>query len=206
MNWNTFIFASYEMLLSIVFGLFTVFITKKVLSKTFLKNEENPDSPYQNIAISIFSGMLILCNLLLVSTSISPAVDILNVLVMTGQPLTPGIFATSFVSFLLFYIIAIVMSISLIFLTTKVYMDATRNIDEMKELRNKNISVSLVMSIVLLGITISVRPPLQRFIFSMVNYEKHQIEAQGTLSEPEGDAEGVKEGEMVVPQKKVRPQ
>ncbi len=188
MNWNTFFFATYEVLLAIIFSLITVFITKLVLNKTLLKKDLDGDS--KNLAVSIVSGTIILCILLLVNSSVLPAVDTLDVMSVTGQQITASMFLTSFLYFLLFFSISIFFSILLLFAALKVYLMSTTKVDEEEELKNNNIAVSVLMSMVLLGITLSVQPSLERFIFSMVNYD---VSEELIEEEPE-------EG-MIIPEK-----
>lgn len=188
MNWHTFFFTSYEVLLAIIFSLITVFITKVALNKTLLKKDLDGDST--NLAVSIFSGTIILCILLLVNSSVLPAVDTLNVMRVTGRELTAQMFLTSFLYFLLFFSISIFFSILLLFAALKVYLLSTTKVDEMEELKNNNVAVSVLMSIVLIGITLFVQPSLERFIFSMVDYN-----ASDQAGEP------IDEGEdLVIPQ------
>jgi uncharacterized membrane protein YjfL (UPF0719 family) len=169
MNWNVFLFTSFEVLIALIFSLITVFITKVALNKTLLKKDLDGD--HKNIAVAIFSGTIILCILLLVNSSILPAVDTLSVMALNGRKLTGQMFLTSFLYFLLFFGISIFFSILLLFATLKVYLYSTRKVDEMEELKNNNTAVAILMSIVFIGITLSVQPSLERFIFSLVDYE-----------------------------------
>ncbi len=193
MNWNTFIFATYEMILAVVFSLITVLITKFVLNKTLLKKDLETDA--DNLAVSIFGGTIILCILLLVSSSIAPAVDTLNVMVLTGKTITFKMMGTSFLYFLLFYLVALFFSIVLLFTALRIYVASTRRVDEAKELSKDNTAVSVLMSIVMIGITISVQPTLERFIFSLVNYNMTE-----TIEEVDPNVE-----EMVIPKQKINP-
>ena len=188
MNWNTFFLTTYEVLLAIIFSLITVFITKVVLNRTLLKKDLDGD--HNNIAVSLISGTTILCILMLVNSSVLPAVDTLNVMVATGEKLTAGMFLTSFLYFLLFYSISMFFSILLLFTALKVYLMSTTKVDEEEELQKNNIAVSVLMSMVLIGITLSVQPSLERFIFSMVNYDTSE-----QIAQPIDDEEG-----MVIPE------
>ncbi|PWJ40189.1 DUF350 domain-containing protein [Sediminitomix flava] len=173
MNWNNFILASYELILSITFSLVTVFLVRKWLSVKLLREkDENHTERTGNLALAIFAGTLILCTLLLVHSSFLPAVDTLNVVIQSADGFTLDILFTSFIYFLLFFAVSVSFSMGLIFLTTKVYTYATTEIDEMKELDNKNTAVAVILSIVILGTTITVQPALKRFIFSLVSYEQ----------------------------------
>lgn len=193
MNWNTFLLTSYEVILAVVFSLVTVFITKVVLNKTLLKKDL--DGEHNNLAVSIFSGTLILCILLLTNSSVLPAVDSLNVMSLSGEKLSGTMFTNSFLYFLLFYSISIFFSILLLFSALQVYLYSTKKVDEMEELRQNNTAVSVLMSIVLVGITLSVQPSLERFIFSLVNYDTSEQVLEEEIPEPQ---------QIIVP-KKIEP-
>ena len=66
----------------------------------------------------------------------------------------------------------------------------------MEELRKNNTAVSVLMSIVLIGITLSVQPSLERFIFSLVNYDTSETATQEEIPQTE---------EMIIP-KKIEPE
>ena len=81
------------------------------------------------------------------------------------------------------------------------FKSATLRLDEMKELRNQNMAVSVMMSMVVLGIALFVRPSLSRFIGSLVHYDSIEM----ISTESEKDTGKKKEGEMIVPMKKIEP-
>ena len=75
------------------------------------------------------------------------------------------------------------------------YLYSTKKVDEMEELRQNNTAVSVLMSIVLVGITLSVQPSLERFIFSLVNYDTSEQALEEEVPEPQ---------QIIVP-KKIEP-
>ncbi len=201
MDWTTFFFATYEIILSIIFSLLTIFITQLFLDKTML-NTRRPENNYsQNLAIAVFAGSIIISVLILVNSSILPAVDTLRAMVLATEKFTLYLVLISFLYFLLFFMITLFFSILIMFLAIKVYFKATLHLDEMEELRKKNMSVSVMMSMVVIGIALFVRPSLSRFISSLVHYEK--FETITTTDEKETGQSN--EGEMVVPLKKIEP-
>lgn len=185
MDWKTFFFASYEVVLSVVFSLFTVFLTMKILHKFMFRNKDKQTYAYfDNIAISIFSGAIIVSVLILVNSSISPSIDTLRTMVFSANSISVQMVGITFFYFLLFFVLAIFFSMLIIFLTLKVYIAATRKLDEFAALKEKNIGVAVVMSLVILGISLSVKPSLQRFISSLVQYES--LEATYSVESDQG--------------------
>jgi hypothetical protein len=204
MDWNTFFFASYEMIISILFSLLTIFITQIFLNKTLLDKHETGSDYVTNLAVAIFAGTIIISVLILVNSSILPAVDTLRAMVLASEKISLRMVGVSLLYFLLFFAITLFFSIIILYLAIKVYFKATIGLDEMMELRNKNVAVSVIMSLVVLGIALFVRPSLSRFISSLVHYEKfEEMAIKEKTGQPE-DKEN-KEGEMIVPLKKIEP-
>ena len=202
MDWNTFFFASYEILISITFSLLTIFITKVILDRTLFDQRIEGNNYTHNLALAIFAGSIIISVLILVNSSILPAVDTLRVMVLSSETITFKMILISLLYFLFFFAVTIFFSIIILILAIKVYFKATLKIDEMEELRNKNMAVSVMMSMVVLGIALFVRPSLSRFIASLVHYERFEMIA----TPPEDEIQDKKkEGEMIVPMKKIEP-
>jgi uncharacterized membrane protein YjfL (UPF0719 family) len=205
MDFQAIFFASYETILSLIFGLVTVYISTRILNLTFLKSARNGSLLLENnTAASIFAGMMIICILILVHSSVLPSVDALRTMVLGQNKITFSIVALSFGYFLLFYLIALVISLSFIWLTVQIYMVATVHVDEIKEIRKNNIAVAIILSSVLLGMTLFIRPPVNRFISSLVNYESLEIIKKKKI--PTTKKQGIKGKETTIPQQKIMPE
>ena len=202
MDWNTFFFASYEMIISIIFSLLTIFVTQIFLNRTLLDSKKEGSSYVDNTAVAIFAGTIIISVLILVNSSILPAVDTLRAMVLAAETITWRMVGLSFLYFLLFFMITIFFSIIILYLAIQVYFRATRSLDELRELRHRNISVAIMMSMVVMGIALFVRPSLSRFIASLVHYEKFEEYAIQDKTKDKPDA---KNQEMIVPLKKIEP-
>lgn len=198
MDWNTFFFASYEIIISILFSLLTIFITKKIINQLFVKLDK--DELKSNIALALFNGSIIISVLILVNSSILPSVDTLRVMVLANEVITLKMVFISFLYFLLFFAITVFFSIVILLLAVTVFFKATGWVDEMKEIRNKNVGVAIMVSMVIIGITLFVRPSLSRFVSSLIHYER--IENDTTSAEEELNTAP---GEMVVPLEQLEP-
>jgi len=174
MNQNLFIFGVYEVSLSLIFGLLTIYISLKIIDKLVLKVKTLEMIKQGNVAIAIFKGTLILCTLMLVQNSVFPSVDAFRAMAAAHNTLNLTMFGISFGYFLLFYSISLIFSILLILLTFFIYIKATTNVDEIAEINKNNLAVSLIISIIILGMTIFMRPAFNNLITSFVDYSKLQ--------------------------------
>ena len=199
MDTRTVFFASYELLLSIVFGLGTVLITIKAIGVLFIRGKFDEDKLVDNVSISLFYGAMVICVLILVSSSITPSVDALRTMVLARDAITAGMVLISLGYFLAFFAVSLAISMALLFLGAHAYLWATADVDEMAEIRRNNIAVSVLLSGVLLGLTLFVYPPLHRFMASLVDYQVLERKEQAaTPRAPEA-------GQFIVPEQRHTP-
>lgn len=170
MNIELLILTTYQMLLALVFGLLTVFITLRVVNKSILKINFFDLVKNGNTALAVFEGVLIFCVLFLVEISILPAVEALRTMMISHQAITFKMFAISFGYFLIFYAISLVFSYLLILSAFYVFISATAKLDEIQEIKNNNMSVAILVGAVLLSVTLYIRPSLGNLVQSFVDY------------------------------------
>ena len=182
MDIQTILLATYEITLSVIFGLITIFLVTKMLNRTLLKADSENALSKGNISIGLFAGTLVVCNLMLVQPSILPSINSLQAMAIGQGGLTFNAFMVSFGFFLFFYIITAAISIGVLFAATWLYLKSTIHIDEIKEINKNNIAVSVMLSLVILGMTLFIKPSLDRFVSSFVNYDipivEHEYESE----------------------------
>ncbi|MDH4224499.1 MAG: DUF350 domain-containing protein [Deltaproteobacteria bacterium] len=214
MDFQTLFFTSYEVLLSLLFGLATVFFSIKFLTKTFLHTPKGNLLLESNTAASLFAGTMIVCVLLLVNGSVLPAVEALRTMALSQNHLTAAMVFVSLGYFLAFYAITLVLSIAVMSLSIFIYLKATIHIDEMGEIRKNNLAVAVLLASVVLGMTLSIRAPVQRFVAGLVNYQDlSRVEAspEPSIQPPQGKVYiapsegGPQRGALTRPQPPIHP-
>ena len=185
MDITTIILATYETVLSVVFGLLTIFLVTKTLNKSLLKSDSDNALVEGNVSIGLLAGTLILCNLMLIQPSILPTINSLQAMIAGENGFTLNAFLISFGFFLVFYVITASISIGVLFLTTWLYLKSTVNIDEMEEINNNNIAVSIMLSLVVIGMTLFIKPSLDRFVSAFVNYDIELIDDTYNMDDTE---------------------
>lgn len=167
-------FSSYETVLSVIFGLVTVVISYKLFTAFMLKEDADDDLNKGNTAVAILAGVMTISVLILVQSSILPAVNTLQTMALGGEKITAVKVFISLGYFLLFYAISLVISIAIMFASVNIYMFLTTKVEEMQEIRGNNIAISIMLSCVIIGMTLFIQPSVSRFIGSLVNYEMHE--------------------------------
>ena len=102
----------------------------------------------------------------------------------------------SFGFFLFFYLVTTVLSIGVLFAATWLYLKATVNIDEIKEIKKNNMAVSIMLSLVILGMTLFIQPSVSRFIASIVRYDLSLVK----------NSDELRQGEVAPPMEKINPE
>ena len=200
---KTLFFSSYETILSIIFGLLTIFIVYKILDKTFLRKFSTDEALKKgNVAIAIFCGSIVICVLILVETSILPSIDAMRTMVLAQAQITWKIVCLSFLYFILFYAIALIISLIIIMLAIWIYMRATTKIEEIKEIKENNIAVAVIISIIILGATLFIKSPVKRFISSLIDYDAIE---KSYVQQRTGTQEQTPEPVLPVPQGQIQP-
>ena len=196
MDFKIIFLATYETVLSIAFGLLTIYLVNKVLNWTLLNSDSENALAKGNIAVGIFAGTLVVCILMLVQPSILPSINTLQTMLTGRDSIDLGLLLVSFGFFIFFYIVTTALSLGVLFLATWLYLIGTINIDEMKEIKKNNIAVSIMLSLVVLGMTLFIKPSVNRFVASFVRYDisLEKIDVQ------------LREGEVAPPMERINPE
>lgn len=180
MDTNRIIFSIYDVSLSLIFGLLTIYIALKVIDKLVLRVKTLKMVKEGNVSIALFKAILIICTLLLIQTSVQSSNSALQTMVEAHNKITLKIFMISLGYFFLFYAISLLFSVLLILISFYVYIKATVDIDEIAEIKKNNIAVSISLSLIILGMTLFIRPAFNNLIGSFVNYNALQVEQVDT--------------------------
>lgn len=131
---NILAFTIYELLLSTIFGLLSIYLGQSFMCRLILGCSFGEAFERKNTPLAIFGGALILCITILTMASILPSVSFLQVMASGPAGLSFAFFLKAFLYFLLFFAISFVSAMILLFLSSKVIMIATKDIDEIKEI------------------------------------------------------------------------
>ncbi len=196
MDWRLIFFSSYETVLSVVFGLVTIFLSIKILDLTILRVREGAETDSAlnqgNVALGILCGTVIISILILVQSSILPAVSNMQTMATGRDSISFMMVVKSMGMFILYYVVATIISIVILFLSIAIYMWGTTKIDEIAEIKKNNIAISVMLSMVILGMTIFIRPSVNRFISSWVDYRA----GENTIRVEKKKGEGIVEKQV----------
>lgn len=170
MNREIVFVALYEVSLSLVFGLLTLYLALKVVDKLILRQNSLRTIQEGNTAVAIFKGALLLSIFLMTQNSINPSVQALKVMVLSTKSLKSNMLGIAFAYFIVFYMVSFVLSLLLILIALNVYVGATKDIEEIREIRERNVAVAVLVSFTIVGVTIFMRPAFDNLVSSFVDF------------------------------------
>ncbi|MDC1369305.1 hypothetical protein N8301_01760 [Cyclobacteriaceae bacterium] len=160
--------ASIELIIAVIIGLLTVYLTKVLIMNYYLK-KTNELNPYENLSFMIFlSGSIFSVSYIVfgIMEPLSASIKILGASNFTNLDLSLGI-----VKYLaMFLVFGYTFSAIIIYTSFKLFSILTDKVDEYDEISKNNIGVALLISILLIVIAMFAKNPFIVFVESFIPY------------------------------------
>jgi len=164
MNTKLFTLSLIEIVLSIVITVLIIFVSYKILKWLFFRKH---DLRGENLAFTIFTSGIVLSigiilseifpsitNVIRLSTTQSESVDMLTITKYSGLYLFIGFLVTVLINGSVFFLFSVL----------------TKGVNEFKEIKNNNISVSILVVAILISITLIAKDSIALLISSLIPY------------------------------------
>lgn len=156
-----------ELFLSLISAVFIFFMSFKVFSLVTRDIDELQELQKNNIAVSVLGASFLFGIMFLVKSSISPAMDTLN-FALQSNGFSFSLIFFAIIRILFMYIIAAVFSFLILWLSVKLFLILTTEIDEMHEMKNNNVAVSIVIATFISSIALLLSHPLTTLLSGLV--------------------------------------
>lgn len=167
---NIVYFTIYEVVISTFFGLVSIYLSNLFLKKFIIGADVFDAIKSKNAAAAVFSGTMIFSVLLLTRTSIVPSVNFLQSSVVDPTGISFSFYFKAFLYFLLFFFIAFFAAVILLFCSSKIFVLSTKDIDEMREIQEGNLAMSVLISFSMLAFSFYLKPSLEHFLAGIIHY------------------------------------
>ena len=169
MNSNLLLLSVIHLVMAIFVGVLVLYFTYLIANSLLKKKGYTTDK--NNLAFGIFISSIMLSVGIVVSSAYAPSMSLLQILQKTASSKL-WLFLDFSLYFLLFLVIAMVVSFLIIFISLKLYTFLTRNIEEFEEISRNNVSVALVTGIIVIVIAIFAKDSMSMIIESLIPYPK----------------------------------
>ena len=157
-----------ELVISLAIGILTVYLTKSVLMKFYLK-KTNEKNPYQNLSFMIFlSGTIFSISYIVfgIMEPLSSTIKLLSTNNTSLFILWLGIF-----KYLgMFLVLGYGFGATIVYTAYHLFSKLTRNLDEYDEISKNNVGVALLIAVLTIVIALFTKDPFIIFVESFIPY------------------------------------
>ena len=166
MNRELFFYSIAEIGISIFVGVLILFFSYKIIDN-FFKKKYNIE--ISNISFAVFTSSVLFSVAYLISGLKAP---ILNSLRMISEnPNYRGTLLLDGLKYTGLFLFIVIIAIGLInFISVKLFVLMTKNVDEFKEISKNNLAVSIITATILISISILIKDSLYLLLESFVPY------------------------------------
>lgn len=169
---NVTFLATYELTLSLIFAMVTIWLATKFMNKFVLSKPVEWFIKEKHAPGCVISGALIFSVLYLARGSVEHSTMALQSLMMSHHGIDLACIAISLLYFVVFYSISFISAFVFIFIVSKIYRWMMKEIDFDEHVEiHRNMALSAFLSIILTGIIVFVDKPMNHFLGSLVFYE-----------------------------------
>jgi hypothetical protein len=160
--------AGVELLLAMLIGIITVYLTKTVLMN-FYMNKTSESNPYGNLAFMIFLSGNIFSVALIMFGVMEPLTATFKVLHATGEE---GIsYLSSCLQYVgIFLTLGYIFSAIIVFIAYKLFSMLTTQLNEYEEIRDGNVGVAILLVTLTIITALFVKEPFMVYLESLIPY------------------------------------
>lgn len=160
-----------ELMVAILIGVTLLYITYKIMDR-FIRNKYKMG--IDNTSYAIFSGSVLFSVAYMITGIKGPILNSLDLLQAQagyeGSPIVDGIKYSAIFIGVLVILVALVNMIAI-----SLFMLMTVKIDEIKEMKKKNVSVSIVTAVIVISISLIVKDSVYLILESFVPYPESPV-------------------------------
>lgn len=156
---------------SLIFGTLTVFLFFKLFNVLTRKIDDMQEIKQNNVAVAILNAAVVFAVALFISEAIESAMEAFkNNIVVFGSQLSSGQKVKTYFIMLAHFVIAVLISFLVLWLSIRIFVGLTRSIDEFDEIKKNNQSVAIIMAVVILAMSIIIKPGIGKLLKGFISY------------------------------------
>ena len=158
-----------QLLLSLLIGIIFIYTGFRFFHKRIKSINEIEELKKNNIAVAILNASIILALVIMVKNAIEPAITVFSLTLRDPDANLSSFLQTAGIM-LVQIILAGVISYISIYLAISLYTQLTKDIDELSEIKNNNIAVSIVFGIVIISISILMQQGIKSILDALIPF------------------------------------
>jgi uncharacterized membrane protein YjfL (UPF0719 family) len=169
MNLALLIIALVQITVSLVVGIFLIYFASKVFQSLTRGIKDIEELKQNNIAVAILNAAIVLSLIIVVRNSVDSSIT-----VFANTLRNPSAIFTDYIEMSLIMIGQIVLSsiiaFSAIYIGLKIFMRLTKDLDELLEIKNNNVAVSILLSVILVSLSLLLQPGIIALLDALIPF------------------------------------
>lgn len=158
-----------QLLLSLVIAIVFIYSGFRFFHKRIKSINEIEELKKNNIAVAILNASIILALVIMVKNAIEPAITVFS-MTLRNPTATINSFLQMAGIMLVQIIVAGIIAYIAIYIAINLYMHLTKDIDELAEIKNNNIAVSIVLGIVIISISLIMQQGIKSILDALIPF------------------------------------
>ncbi len=158
-----------QILLSLFLGILFVYSASKVFQRLTRGINETEELKNNNVAVAILNGAIVLAIIIIVRNSIETAITIFSNTLRNPEAVLMTYVKTSFLM-LGHIVLAGIIAFAAVYVALLIFMRLTKDLDELKEIKENNIAVSIFISVIIIAIALLLEPGLRTMLDALIPF------------------------------------
>ena len=158
-----------QIALSLIVAVFLIYFTSKIFRKLITGINETEELKKNNISVAILNGSIILALILVVKKSIDSSITIFANTLRNPDASFSTFLDSAFVM-LGHIILGGIIGFTTIYLALQIFIWLTRDLDELKEIKENNIAVGILLGIIIVSMALLLQPGIVTVLDSLIPF------------------------------------
>jgi uncharacterized membrane protein YjfL (UPF0719 family) len=158
-----------QLILSLFIGLVFIYSGFKFFHKRIKAINEIEELKKNNIAVAILNASIILALVIMVKNAVEPAITVFSMAIRNPNATYMSFIQMAGIMLVQIIVAGLIAYIS-IYIAINIYTHLTKEIDELGEIKNNNIAVSIVLGIVIISISLLMQQGIKSILDALIPF------------------------------------
>jgi uncharacterized membrane protein YjfL (UPF0719 family) len=158
-----------QIFLSLVLGILFVYWASKVFQRVTRGINETEELKNNNVAVAILNSAIVLAIIIVVRNSIETAITIFSNLLRNPEAVLITYLKTALLM-LGHIVLAGIIAFGLIYIALHIFIWLTKDLEELKEIKENNIAVGIFLSVIIVAIALLLEPGIRTILDALIPF------------------------------------
>ena len=158
-----------QVVLSMIIAVTLVYLASKIFRKLISGINETEELKKNNVAVAILNGSIVLALILVVKKSIESSITIFANTLRNPDSVISSYFESALIM-LGHIILGGIIAFTAIFIALQIFISLTKDLDELKEIKESNTAVGILLGIIMVSIALLLQPGVDTILNSLIPF------------------------------------